>query len=300
MSLLGCAFDLTLRVARILPPGFAWWLGGVCGDAFSRLPGRDQGRCRQHLARAFPERSPDWIEATARRCFRHFGRMGMWTLATLHRPPQALRRDVRWRGLGQVAASLAASRRGEGTLICSGHLGNWELLARVTGTVFPVTLLGKKMRHPEVDRIITRMRGHGQNRTAYQEDGVRACVRELRDGRLMATLPDQDIKRMAGCFVPWFGAPAYTPSGPVTIAALGRARVQPVYCVWEGDAWALYWGPRWSVPRDLPREEAAAVITARVIAWQEALVRRHPEQWAWWHKRWRTRPEDRPDAVVVG
>lgn len=296
MSLLGRTFDLALRSARIIPEGLAWRLGGGLGEIFGRLPMRDQRRCREHLARAFPERDRAWVARTVRRCFRHFGRMGLWTLVTLHREPAAMRRRVRWSGRRHMAASWAASRAGHGTLICAGHLGNWELLARITGSFFPVTLLGKRMRNSEVDRIITGMRGHGDNRIAYQGDGVRACIRELRDGRLMATLPDQDIPRMAGCFVPWFGIPAWTPIGPATIALMGRAPAQPVHCVWDGRHWVMHWGPRLVISRARERDQAAAEVTARVIAWQEALVRRYPEQWAWWHKRWRTRPEDRPDA----
>jgi len=287
---------LATRCGRILPPGCAWRVGGALGECFGRLPLRDQRRAGEHLRRAWPDAEPAWIERTARRCFRHFGRMALWTLATVHRHPAHLRRACTWEGRAHLAAARRACAAGRGTLICSGHLGNWELLARVTGTVMPATVLGKRMRHPAVDRFVAELRAAGDNRTMYQDAGLRACVRELRSGRLMATLPDQDVPRLAGCFVPWFGEAAYTPIGPVLIAALARAPVQCVYCLWRGGRWVMHWGPRWELDRELPREQAAAALTARVTAYQEALVRRHPEQWAWWHKRWRTRPHQRPDA----
>ncbi|MHC5068436.1 MAG: lysophospholipid acyltransferase family protein [Planctomycetota bacterium] len=295
----GWTLDLILRCGRALPAPLAWRLGAALGDLFGRLPGRDQRRCREHLARAYPDRDPAWVARTARRSFRHFGRMTLWTLATLHRPPQALRRHVAWEGRKHLAALRAACQRNEGTLFVSGHLGNWELLSRVLGTIVPLSVLGKRMRNPEFDRIITELRSAHGNHTVYQDAGVRPCIAELRSGRVLGTLPDQDIPRLAGCFVPWFGHPAWTPIGPVTIAALGRVEVQGVYSFAHAGTWVLHISPRWRLDPTLPRNEAIAVLTARIMAYQEALVRRHPEQWVWWHKRWRTTPDQRPEALIV-
>jgi KDO2-lipid IV(A) lauroyltransferase len=36
---------------------------------------------------------------------------------------------------------------------------------------------------------------------------------------------------------------------------------------------------------DLP--DATALMTAQI----EQQIRHHPEQWVWWHKRWRRQPE---------
>ncbi|MDA3963657.1 MAG: hypothetical protein PF961_22955 [Planctomycetota bacterium] len=296
-TLLTRVISTLIAAGRILPPRFAWVLGGSVGYAFGCLPMRDQRRCREHLARAFPEQNQAWIEHTARKAFRHVGRMAAWTLATLHRPPQVLRRHCAWHGRTNMAATRAAQLAGKGTLILAGHLGNWELLARVTGTIMGASVLGKRMRNPALDHIVRQIRGEHGNRALYQEDGVAACVRELRSGQLMATLIDQDIRRLAGCFVPWFGHPAYTPSGPVMLALLARAPVQSVHCLWDGRRWAMHWGPRWVIPRDCSRDEAVAMVTAQATAFQEHLVRLYPEQWVWWHKRWRTQPSDEPSAL---
>ncbi len=41
-------------------------------------------------------------------------------------------------------------------------------------------------------------------------------------------------------------------------------------------------------------EEDVRRNTARMSAIFEEMVRRHPEQWLWGHKRWKTRPEGEP------
>lgn len=295
------ALSLLLRTTRALPAGFARWLGGTAGYCFAALPGRDQRRCRDHLRLAFPEASSAWIEREACRCFRGMGRMALEDLATLHWPAARWRKRMRVEGAAHGRLAAAACRRGEGTVTVSGHLGNWELLGRIAGSVMPTTVVGRRLHYPELDRLLRAHRtAHGTG-VLYQDDGARACLRELRAGKLLATLPDQDVGRLAGAFVPYFGRPAYTPTGPATLALLGRYAIQPIYCYARGSHWILHFGPRWRPEVTGDRERDAAMATARIMAYQEALLRRiGPWQWVWWHKRWRHAPADRPEAVVVG
>lgn len=284
---------LLLRSLRVIPPRFALWFGGVLGDAVGRLPHRDVRRAREHLALAFPERSADWHARTARRTFRHFGRMALWTLATLQRDPAWLRRTLMLEGGENWRALSEACRRGEGTMGMAGHFGNWELLARVAATSVPLTVIGRRLRWPLLDRLVWEARTAGGAHLVYQDADVRETIRELRAGRFVATLPDQDIPRLAGAHVPWFGRPAYTPIGPGILAQLAGGWIQPGYCIlvprggyrWN---WVQHVGPRVRFPRAPDREAGARAIMAWTMAYQEALVRRHPEQWVWWHRRWRT------------
>jgi KDO2-lipid IV(A) lauroyltransferase len=98
--------------------------------------------------------------------------------------------------------------------------------------------------------------------------------------------------------VPWFGIDAYTPSGPgLLVATTGCATFSAVLCR-RGRRWVCHCSPPRIYDPALPREGLVHRVVADATAWQEGLVRRHPEQWAWWHKRWRTRPADRPGMVT--
>lgn len=280
---------------RVLPAGFAWWLGGRLGHSYAHSGSRDNRRCREHLARAFPGWDRHAVERCARRCFRHFGRMALWSLSTLHRDPRRLRRGMGLEGAEHLRAAARACRAGLGPVSCSGHFGNWEVLARVMGTLLPVTVLGKRQRDAGIDRLIQRMRTEHGNRQIYQHEGLGPCVRTVRAGRVLATLPDQDVPRLQGCFVPWFGHPAYTPIGPAAVAQMTGAPLQLAFCFAVGRRWVIHWSPQ---RRFTGADRSANMLaaTAWLMAYQEQLVRRFPEQWAWWHKRWRTRPAKRPDA----
>jgi KDO2-lipid IV(A) lauroyltransferase len=74
------------------------------------------------------------------------------------------------------------------------------------------------------------------------------------------------------------------------LAVLTGAAVQPAFLYARAGNWVVHCGPRMRFPRTRDRERDATAITAWLMAYHEAVVRRVPEQWVWWHKRWRTRP----------
>lgn len=284
---------------RMIPPALAWRLGAGVGALVGSLPIRDARRCREHLAIAYPDKEAAWIRRTARATFRHFGAMALWTFATLRCDPRTLCRGVMLEGVGNLRVLIDACRRGEGTVGFTGHVGNWELVSRLGALVLPLTVVGRRLRSPLADRLVQAARVASGAHLVYQDADLREFTRELRAGRILATLTDQDIPRLAGVFVPWYGRLAWTPSGPAALAMLTRSAVQPAFLYRKAGRWVLHFGPRRRFARSGDLAADVLAITAWTTAYQEAIVRRAPEQWAWWHKRWRTRPEDRPAEAVV-
>ena len=281
-----------VQVLRILPPALAWRLGAGLGDLVGRLPLRDVRRCHEHLARAFPEHPAAWHRRTTQRCFRHFGATSVWMLATWTRDPALLRRGIVVEGAEHLRAAAQAARHGAGAVVFAGHFGNWELIARVLGGMIPLTVIGKRLRHPALDALVQDQRTQGGAQVVYQDGDIRELLRLLRGGRIIATLADQDIPDLAGCFVPWFGEAAYTPVAPAALALLARTAVQCCHLYRSQGRWVLHLSPRLHFPRGPDRAADQRAIIAWATAYEESLVRRQPEQWVWWHKRWRTRPED--------
>ncbi len=286
----GWLINVVLCAARAVPPPFAWWLGERLGWLVGGLPLRDVRRCGEHLAKAFPERNAAWVRRTRRGCFRHFGATALWTLANWTRDATTLRRGIMVEGADHLRELVRAGRRGEGTVVYTGHLGNWELLARTFGGLTPSAVIGKRLRDPLLDALVQQQRTSGGALVVYQDTDVRELLRILRSGRLIATLADQDVPHLAGCFVPWFGDLAWTPVAPAALALAARAAVQPFFLFRRAGRWVLHAGPRIPVARTANRPADQLAITTWITAYEEALVRQQPTQWVWWHKRWRTRP----------
>ena len=289
--MLGRATRVIGAVLRCIPSGLAWRLGGGMGALVGSLPTREVRRCREHLTIAFPQHDSAWINRTTRRAFCHAVRTALWTATTLHWDVRRLRRHVVVEGRENFRALLAACKRGEGTVGFTGHFGNWELLSRIGATIMPLSTVGRRLRSPLADALVQSARTASGGRLIYQDAPLNDFIRELRQGRLLAVLVDQDIPRLAGCFVPWFGHPAYTPNAPAALARLTRSGVIPVFLYWKGGRWVLHAGPHRTFPRTKDSTADVHAIIAWVTAYEEAIVRRAPEQWVWWHRRWRTKAE---------
>jgi KDO2-lipid IV(A) lauroyltransferase len=248
---------------------------------FGCLPMRDQIRARQHLAQAFPDRDAAWVRRTSHRCFGHFGGMILWTLAAQRRGMAWMRQQVEFE-MPAMRSWLLAPRPGAGLLGLSAHFGNWELLAQSMGAEIRLAVVGKRMRHPLADAWLRHLRERHGSTMIYQDDGAIAVLRALRNNDIVATLIDQDIGRLAGCFVPFFGRLAHTPIAPAQLACRAGDQAAVVLCFRRKGKWCIR-------VVSLPKLEPEA-LTAAATAVIETAVREYPQQWVWWHRRWRTRP----------
>ena len=268
--------------------------GKALGGLFGRIPSRDVKRCREHLGRAFPNESKEWIYKTSLKCWRHFFQAALTDLRLLHVDNKKLYKAVKVEGLENLYAHRAAHKRGEGTVIMGGHFGNWEVQMRFLDLAGDMYSVGKRLVNPIInDLVVNKIRIKGTKvKVIYQEQGLLPCAKALRKGGSITMVPDQDLPQFPGIFCDWFGIPAYTPSGPASLVRTKEVALQPCYCYELDNYFVLHWGPRKHFPKTDDKDHDIQIMTDWILAYEEALVRKHPEQWVWWHKRWRTRPED--------
>ncbi|MEO0480866.1 MAG: lysophospholipid acyltransferase family protein [Planctomycetota bacterium] len=182
-----------------------------------------------------------------------------------------------------------------GFLGLTGHLGNWELLGSWLGAQSGRELAGvvaKRNTNPFLNARIERTRTTLGMPTYYREDPPGDIVKSLRRGKLVAIVPDQDVKSIGGLFVDFLGSKAYTPTGPARLALTADV---PIVCgglirTGDGRFRIEFEEPIWP-DRKAPREQEIERLTQAWSEVLERLIRRHPEQWAWFHERWKTTPE---------
>jgi Kdo2-lipid IVA lauroyltransferase/acyltransferase len=121
-----------------------------------------------------------------------------------------------------------------------------------------------------------------------RKDSAKPLIRAIRQDKLgFFNLPDMDFGRKDSEFVPFFGVPAATLIAPARMARMLGMVVQPVVAeMREGGGWRVTFHEPWS---GWPTDDAIA-DTLRLNQWIEAEVRRHPAQYLWVHKRFKTRP----------
>lgn len=289
-SVVAALARIGIAVVSRLPLPLARGLGTVLGGCGYFLNGRERGRALAHLALAFPDRPAAWHRRTARAVFRHFGRSAAEYIRVIRWPPaERARLCVNYDDFRRTAEQDA--RDGPGVLTLTAHLGAWELLGAIGVSYLPLTVVARRPPDPRLARLADALRARAGVGVVYQDQSPRELLRALKRGEMVGILADQDVRRIPGVFVPFFGTDAWTPTAPVEIARASGATLRLYVLVREGARYRAIWSERLAVP---PKSAGAEGLRAATLAWSrllEAQIRARPEQWVWMHRRWRTRPD---------
>lgn len=187
----------------------------------------------------------------------------------------------------------AAQKHGKGVLLLTGHFGAWEVGSFAHSLYgYPIKIVVRDLDNPLVDALVKRYRTMHGNQTVDNRDFLRGLLMAMRANDTVGILMDTNMTPPQGVFVDFFGVAACTAAGMARVAMKTGASVVPAYTIWDPDL------KKYRVCFDPPLETivtedpAADVIanTARYNAALETIVRRHPDQWLWVHRRWKTRP----------
>jgi KDO2-lipid IV(A) lauroyltransferase len=266
-------------------------LGELVGRTFYRLAGSRRRIALANLRGAFPEESDAAIAALARRSAENFGRVLLDFLAASDLPAAELSNLVRMDGATHY---LAALKRGKGVFLLSAHFGNWEIGALAAGLLGgPISSVVRPLDNPLLETELARRRGRFGNRIIAKKNAAREILRELRAGKGVAILIDQNVLAREAIFVPFFGRIAATTPSLALFQRKTDAAVVPVFCRPQPEGgYVLGFEPAIYLS-DLPPEgRTAEELTARYTGVTEQAVRRNPDLWLWMHNRWRTRPPD--------
>lgn len=177
-------------------------------------------------------------------------------------------------------------------LIVTGHYGNWELAGYFLGLVgFTTYAIARPLDNPYVDQFLRQFREHTGQRILAKKGDFDQMTKVLTTGGAMATLGDQDAGKR-GQFVEFFGRPASTHKAialmalenDVPIIVSGSPRVgEPLRYRIDVDELIL--------PEEYrDRPDAVSAMTQRFTTALEQIVRQHPEQYLWLHRRWKHQP----------
>jgi KDO2-lipid IV(A) lauroyltransferase len=242
----------------------------------------------RNLELAYPDMSAKERDAIAGEVFESIGRL----LYAFARFPRMNRENIsRWIRYEGLENYLDAKKSGRGILVATAHFGNWELSAFAHALMTePMHVMIRPLDNPRIDRIVERRRRLSGNHLIEKWDGARAVLRALQHNDAVGILIDQNTSLEEGVFIDFFGTPACANTAFAKIAARTGAIVIPGFAVWSGAErrYILRFYPPVEMTGDAARD------TQRLHQVLEEVIREHPGQWLWIHRRWKTRPPERP------
>lgn len=274
----------------LLPLRSAQAIAGVAADWVHGRSGRWTIRSCENVGIAFPRLEASERAAIVRRSFRHLA----WNVIDLIRTQGSCGRHViELVDLHGRENYERARSRGRGVILLSLHLGNFELLLkRIALARIQMLVIAKPLRNPWLHRALNRFRESSGARVLNRDGAAFTMLRALRRGGTVGLLGDHYVSPRHGIYSPFFGVRVSSSPGAALLAIRSGAAICPCY--------AVRVAPDRHVVRILPalelaltgdRRQDVAEVTRRCNALLEGLIRHHPDQWIWAHRRFHRSPD---------
>jgi KDO2-lipid IV(A) lauroyltransferase len=272
------------RVIRLVPHSMARSIGRLLGRLLYFCLRSRREIALRNLAQAFPEVSPSKRRIYAQNSFAGMASTFTDSISSARFDAVELCGRVTlegWEYLGQAEES------NKGIVILSAHLGAWEIIGPVIALYKgPMTVVGRHLDNPFLNRIVTRYRSRFGNTTVGKRGAARAMLRSLREKGRTAILIDQRVQPKEGIRVPFFDRSASTSPILARLSLKTGAPVVPIFAFAEPQG-------RYKV-KVLPpihpesdSDDPVYTLTRRYMHILEDLIRKDPGQWLWLHNRWK-------------
>ena len=253
-------------------------LGTLCRDVLRVR----RGVVDAQLAASFPAATPHWVRDTARACYRHFGGEAALLMGRPSRIERALSRVADEAGLCPRLRTAAAERGG--AVVVSGHLGNWELgAAAVRALGVRVTTVVQRQRGA-FGRRLRELRARLGLEVLDRDAAARPALDALRSGRILALVADQHT-RSGSAPIDFLGRPAWTSLAPARLCLAADVPLFFAALVRDPSGYRIVHeeidGGRTGAGGD-PIE-----ITRGWVRVLEREIEQRPEQYFWFHRRWK-------------
>jgi KDO2-lipid IV(A) lauroyltransferase len=267
-------------------------LARLFGQGYAKLLDITLPRLRsvaeRNLSLALPHLDQAERERVIAGVFRSIGRL-LVTFAKFPRiGPHNLKQWIRAEGYEHFEE---ARRRGRGVLFATAHFGNWELSAFAHAFYAgPMNILVRPLDNPLIDALVERRRAISGNAILAKRESARSILKALAANQAVGILIDQNASLDGSVFVDFFGTPASATTAFAKLAGRSGAAVIPGFALWSETehCYVLRLHPA------VPMTGDAAHDTQALQTILEAVIRAHPDQWLWIHRRWKTRPPGAP------
>ena len=294
-----CLVRTTLRLVSLLPVRLLLPITRIVGTLVWMVARRRRRIVRRNLDIAFGDtKSPKEKSRLSRKSFQH----AVSSAASFTLQNRWLDRAYldRFTVFPEDNAVLEAGSK-TGTAVLSAHVGNWEMgQLYMFLRDFPLIAFARDIGNPFLNAAIRSSRARRGGAISNTASG--AMRQALRRGENFGILADQNDRRRMH-FADFFGVPASSYIGYARILLRTRCRILFSACLEESHSPLRYRfifrelrpagdpSQRWTKAE---LDTASEKLVRDYLDATEEVVRSHPEQYFWMHRRWKSRPPGSP------
>jgi len=171
----------------------------------------------------------------------------------------------------------------------TAHFGNWEFLSLFAGDDGQqLSSIGRAVKNHYIADFVNRMRCLAGSAMLDKEDAVKGAMKAIRNNEQVGILVDQRAGN-SGIEVKYFGEPVSATPFPALMKIKFGSVLLPIFCIRKKvGAFQIVVGDGIDIPADLSdSDETIHYVVQTYTGAIENIVRKFPEQWLWYHRRWR-------------
>jgi len=285
---------LVVGFFRILPRKAALMIGSFLGRIAPYFVPKERRLAEKHLTMAFGnEKDNQEIRRLSRDIFR-FLALNFVDMVRLN--TMTTEEIERICIVHNIEFMQEAHSKGKGIIALSGHMGCWELMGSWLTTIgIKPYALARRLYDPRLERLLVDNRERGGMTVISRGENTREILRAFKQGHLVGMLVDQDTD-IRGIFVDFFGQPAHTASAPALLSLRYGVPIVPLFIYRDNNHnHHICVGEPLGIEPTGDMEHDIELLTASAAKVTENFIREHPEQWVWFHQRWKTKPPQTTD-----
>ena len=278
--LIGCAW----LIAR-LPLSTIESLGTRLGHLTWRLAKSRRLITETNIAKCFPQLDADAQQQMVRDSFAELGVGSLDLMIPWLNPKRDLRDRMQVIGLEHLEAAHA---EGRGVVVVGAHYAVIDVISQPLSDIGFMDVMYRANKNEVWEWLQVTGRQRYFDGVIERKD-MRQILRCLKKGRAIWYAADQDYGRKHSVFAEFFGNTAATITATSRLAKVNNS---PVVLMRQSRSPGMRWQIQFYPAVDnFPTEDEVADAT-RMNALLEDLIRLHPAQYLWQHKRFKTRPLD--------
>jgi KDO2-lipid IV(A) lauroyltransferase len=280
---------LFVLLAAAIPLPVARFTGRMLGTLAFLLPISRKDAALDNLLQSFsPEMNADEAKRLLRRVYLHFGQMFLEVPHALKLSPENAHKYVFFESEQHLLDALV---KGRGVIALTGHLGNWEMESTAVAMRFGnLAVVARRMDYPPLERLVIELRSRYGTEIIPKQRSMRKLLTSLKENKIIGVLLDQNVDWYEGVFTNFFGRPACTNKGLALVALKTSVPVVPIFSAKAKDGrYRVMIGKEVDLIRTGDKLKDVEENTALFTSIIERYVREYPDQYFWFHKRWKTR-----------
>tara|TARA_B100000427_G_scaffold316140_1_gene310926 strand:+ start:1718 stop:2572 length:855 start_codon:yes stop_codon:yes gene_type:complete len=238
-----------------------------------------KSQARRNIKQAFPKLKSHEIEKILKMTYLNF----------CHNFIEFVSFPKSWKGIKidikgeKILRSLLNKKKG--VIFITGHFGSWEMLGQWVGKNVPLFVgIAQKQKNKGAHIFFINQRELAGTKHILRGSPIKLMYDVLSYNGLLGLVSDQDAKKR-GVFVDFFGVPASTPKGAALFNINTQAPILLGVCYKKNFK-------KYNIHFELINTTNKNVkeITQDYTHKLEYYIKKYPDQYFWFHRRWKTRP----------